>query len=247
MYNSIIYYYYSITLIHKEPNMNITKYALIVAGGAGKRFGSDIPKQFINLKGKPILMHTIEAFYNADKKTNIILVLPQEQIPNWERLCILHGFAIKHMIVEGGSTRTLSVRKGLAVIEDTESVVAIHDGVRPFVTEKIIDDCYTMAALNGAAIPAVKVVDTIRQIEPATGLSNTLNRNNLVAVQTPQTFRTKEIISAYDQISDDNLTDDASVYEKTGRHITLVEGDIKNMKITHPVDIIVAETILTNG
>ncbi len=227
--------------------MNINKYALIVAGGSGKRFGSGTPKQFLNINGKPILMHTIEAFYNADNTTDIIITLPKEQISYWERLCILHGFVIKHRIVEGGDTRTMSVKNGLSVIENHESVVSIHDGVRPFISEKIIDNCYSVAALNGAAVPAVKVVDTIRHIDPATGLSKTLNRDNLVAVQTPQTFRTNEIISAYNKISSDGFTDDASVYEKTGRHVTLVEGDVKNIKITHPTDIIIAETILANG
>ncbi len=227
--------------------MNIIKYALIVAGGSGKRFGSGTPKQFLNINGKPILMHTIEAFYNADNTTDIIITLPKEQISYWERLCILHGFVIKHRIVEGGDTRTMSVKNGLSVIENHESVVSIHDGVRPIISEKIIDNCYSVAALNGAAVPAVKVVDTIRHIDPATGLSKTLNRDNLVAVQTPQTFRTNEIISAYNKISSDGFTDDASVYEKTGRHVTLVEGDVKNIKITHPTDIIIAETILANG
>lgn len=227
--------------------MNIIKYALIVAGGTGKRFGSVTPKQFLDIKGKPILMRTIEAFYKADNKTDIIVTLPAEQISHWERLCILHGFVIKHRIVEGGETRTISVKNGLNAIENHESVVAIHDGVRPFVSEKIIDNCYTVAALNGAAVPAIKVVDTVRHIDPETGLSSSLNRNNLVAVQTPQTFRTNEIISAYDKISSPDFTDDASVYEKSGRHITLVEGDIRNIKITHPTDIIIAETILANG
>lgn len=227
--------------------MNIIKYALIVAGGSGKRFGSGTPKQFLNIKGKPILMHTIEAFYNADSKTDIIITLPKEQISYWERLCILHGFVIKHRIVEGGETRTMSVKNGLSVIENHESVVAIHDGVRPFISKAVIDNCYAVAALNGAAVPAVKVVDTIRLIDTATGVSKTLNRDNLIAVQTPQTFNTKEIINAYNKTTSGGFTDDASVYETTGRHVTLVEGDIRNIKITHPTDIIIAETILANG
>lgn len=223
----------------------MTKYAIIVAGGKGTRFGSDVPKQFLSLNGKPVLMHTIMRF--ADAGAEIILVLPKAQIQMWEELCNAHDFHIPHKIVAGGSTRFHSVKNALSHITPADGdLIAVHDGVRPLVSKVIIDEAYFTASLHGSAIPAIETTDTIRQISGDGKSSKTLPRPTLRAVQTPQTFNAKILKEAYDTPFSDTFTDDASVVEASGHSVTLTAGSPQNIKITHSIDLIIAEELLKN-
>lgn len=224
----------------------MTKYAIIVAGGVGSRFGSKVPKQFLLLSGTPVLMHTINAFHNANHNTRIIVVLPDEQINYWKGLCSKYLFTTPHIITPGGTTRFESVKNGLSKIEDTQSIVAIHDGVRPLITKELIQKAFDVASIEGCAIPVVPVVESIRQID-ANGKSHNLSRDTLRTVQTPQTFLTSEIISAYNLPYNPSYTDDSSVWEYSGRALTLISGDIRNIKITNPIDLTVADEYLNDN
>lgn len=219
-------------------------YVIIVAGGKGLRMGSDVPKQFLLVGGKPVLMHTIEAFHKADDELRIILVLPGEQQSYWQRLCDEHHFTIPHLIATGGETRFHSVGNGLALIpdDDSDSVVGVHDGVRPFVSKDVILRCYEVAHEHGAAVPVVPVVETLRQVLPE-GDSLTVDRNLYRLVQTPQVFRVSILKEAYRQPYVPTFTDDASVVEALGHRITLVDGNRENVKITTPSDLIFAERL----
>ena len=218
-------------------------YAIIVAGGSGTRMGSSVPKQFLLLAGRPILMHTIEAFYHSKTNPHIITVLPDEYHAYWEELCVEHEFNIPHLLVNGGQTRFNSVKNGLDVIEQNENaLVAVHDAVRPLTKTGIIDLSYTNAAINGNAVTAVKSRDTVRQFRD--GVSSHLLRDEIYLVQTPQTFRLQQLTKAYQQTFDDKFTDDASVVEAAGFSINLIEGSYTNIKITFPEDIALAEALL---
>ncbi len=217
------------------------KYALIVAGGKGLRMESEIPKQFLELKGLPVLMRTITAFSKLSD-IEILLVLPKDQMTYWKALCVQYKFNIPHQIIEGGDTRFHSVRNGLNHIADLNSLVAIHDGVRPLIDPKIIDSCFKMAEEKGNAVTAVKLKDSIRKLELSGNKS--ANRNNYYLVQTPQTFQTQLILDAYNQTDHYNFTDDAGVLEESGYAINLLEGDYKNIKITNPEDLIIAAAFL---
>jgi len=219
------------------------KYAIIVAGGKGLRMGNDIPKQFLELKGKPILMHSIERFYKYDTTISIIVVLPQSQIEYWRELCSKYHFTINHTVVEGGEERFFSVRNGLDSISEINSVVAIHDGVRPLVSHETIARCFETAIIEGNAVPCVGVVDSVR-IQKNEG-SEVVDRNDLRLIQTPQTFQTKFLKEAYRLKWNKSFTDDASVVEATGCKIILVEGNRENIKVTSPIDMKIAEAILT--
>lgn len=222
-------------------NSSIKRYALLVAGGSGTRMGNDIPKQFLLLKNKPVLMHTIEAFAAIDS-VEIILVLPTSQIAYWERLCHQYSFQIKHSIVEGGETRFHSVRNGLDKVED--GLVAIHDGVRPIISRDIIEKSYTAAQEKGNAVAGIKLKDSIREIL-LLGNSRNLNRNNYFLIQTPQTFQASQIKEAYKNATHYNFTDDAGVLEEVeGKEIHLIEGSYRNIKITTPEDLLVAGVFL---
>lgn len=218
--------------------------ALIVAGGKGTRMGNAVPKQFMELVHKPVLMHTLEKFrYVCDK---IILVLPEDQIAYWEKLCSIYHFSIPHQIVAGGETRLHSVYNGLQAA-DTESVVAIHDGARPLVDEAIIKYSFDEAEKNTNAICAVQLKDSIREIEGEESFAR--NRSRFVMIQTPQTFTFPVIFKAYRELmqSSDSLdayTDDASVAERDNIKIHLMEGHYENIKITTREDLIIAEAIL---
>ena len=212
-------------------------YAIIVAGGKGLRMGGDVPKQFLPINGKPILMHTIEAFRKALDGIEIILVLPADQHEYWQKLCKDYNFCSPELIAKGGETRFHSVKNGLAFLPDDEdAVVGIHDGVRPFVSKETIQRCYATAAGGRAVVPVVPVVETIRQILPD-GKSITRPRNEYRLVQTPQTFPLVMLKKAYEQSYSETFTDDASVVEAMGEEILMVEGNRENIKITTPSDL----------
>ena len=217
------------------------KYAIIVAGGSGIRMQSALPKQFIEIGGLPILMRTIKAFHQYSKDIDIILVIPEAQFALWHDLVDKHNFNIACQLVKGGETRFESVINGLQVIEE-EGLVAIHDGVRPFITSKIIDQCYKSAENYGSGVAAVIPKDSIREVTEAS--SNSLDRNNYRLMQTPQTFKLSIIKQAYMATNDLGFTDDASVVERAGHKISLVEGDHSNIKITTPEDIKIAQALL---
>lgn len=212
-------------------------FAILVAGGKGLRMGGDVPKQFIPIDGKPILMRTIEAFRRALEGVRIVLVLPAEQQDYWRKLCEEHGFRSPQLIATGGVTRFHSVRNGLALLpDDADAVVGVHDGVRPFVSKETILRCYKAAAEGKAAVPVVPVVETVRQILPD-GRSVTRPRDEYRLVQTPQTFPLALLKEAYQLPFREAFTDDASVVEALGREITMVEGNRENIKITTPSDL----------
>lgn len=214
--------------------------ALIVAGGSGTRMESNLPKQFLLLAGKPILMHTIEAFDNCGIN-QIILVLPHSQINFWNQLCETHQFTINHQLVAGGDSRFESVQNGLQHCNN-DDLVAIHDGVRPFINKEIILHSFEIASQKGNAVAAVRLKDSIRKVEL---LSNkNVNRDNYYLIQTPQTFKAQLIKEAYALQEHINFTDDASVLETNGYAINLIPGDYKNIKITTPEDLIIGEVLI---
>lgn len=213
------------------------KYIIIVAGGKGLRMGGDIPKQFIPIgTGRPILMYTIEAFYAYDPEMKIILVLPRDQQPYWKQLCADHQFKIKCAIADGGSTRFHSVKNGLALVpEDTDVIVGVHDGVRPFVAQRVIESCYDFATQFSAVIPVVDIMESVREMSE-TG-NHPANRDNLKIVQTPQVFDVEVLKRAYTQKEDPSFTDDATVVEAMGVSVYLVTGNRENIKLTTPYDL----------
>lgn len=215
--------------------------ALIVAGGKGLRMGSELPKQFLPIGGKPVLMRTLEAFHRFDEKMQIILVLPREQQDFWRELCEEHGFDIKHLIADGGETRFHSVKNGLALVNGI-SVVGIHDGVRPFVSQEVIARCFREAVVRKAVIPVIDVVETVRHLTESG--SETVSRNDYKLVQTPQVFDADLLKRAYEQEFTPFFTDDASVVEAMGVPVYLVEGNRENIKITTPFDLKVASALL---
>ena len=222
--------------------------AIIVAGGSGTRFGAQLPKQFLELGGKPILMRTIEAFgENRDGSFDVIVTLPAGQMALWRDLCERHAFAVPHRVVAGGETRWHSVKNALDSIGDIADVdvIAVHDGVRPLATADLIVRVLDAARRDGAAIPVVPLNDSVRQVVGA--MSHALDRSSLRAVQTPQTFDIQLLKAANRQPYNDNFTDDASVVEAYGHAIALVEGNRENIKITTPYDIVVAEALITHN
>jgi 2-C-methyl-D-erythritol 4-phosphate cytidylyltransferase len=216
-------------------------YVIIVAGGTGSRMQSHVPKQFLLLNGKPVMMHTIEAFYNSIHQPQIIVVLHFGFHSYWRELCVEHQFKIPHKLISGGETRFHSVKNGLETIEDVDALVAIHDAVRPLTSIQVIDEAYNYAQATGNAIVAVKSRDSIRQLK--NGISQHLHREEIYLVQTPQTFQFSLLRKAYEQPFDNTFTDDASVVERSGVKINLIEGDHSNIKITFPEDIAIAEVI----
>ena len=218
-------------------------YAVIVAGGKGLRMGASIPKQFLPVNGLPILMLTIKRFREYDGSLRIILVLPKEQHEYWNELCKNYHFTDAYAVVEGGETRFHSVRNGLAAIpDDTQGVVGIHDGVRPFPSVEVIRACYETARTAKAVIPVVPVVETVRHIV-AGGKTETVDRADYRLVQTPQTFDIQLLNQAYAQPYRDCFTDDASVVESAGHEVTLIEGNRENIKITTPFDLRIARIL----
>lgn len=217
-------------------------FAVIVAGGSGTRMNSEIPKQFLLLNGKPVIMHTISAFSTSLEKPEIIVVLNPQQFSYWKGLCELHQFDTKHQLVAGGETRFHSVKNALAIIGEP-AIVAIHDAVRPLINVEIIANAYQQALKTGNAVVAVPSKDSVRW-QKANGETQNLSRNEIFLVQTPQTFRSDILEKAYQQPYSEDFTDDASVVERSGEKINLIEGNPENFKITFPADLKVAEILL---
>jgi 2-C-methyl-D-erythritol 4-phosphate cytidylyltransferase len=216
-------------------------YALIVAGGSGKRMGADIPKQFLELAGRPVLMHTIERFKSFNNEIEIITVLPENQLHFWIDLQKKHSFAVTHTLVKGGSNRFFSVRNGLKFV-NSPGLVAIHDGVRPFVSIDTIERCFETAEKLGNAIPAISPTESLRILTDQGSLP--VNRFHVKQIQTPQVFNAALIKNAYLQEYSPDFTDDATVLEKTGEKINLVEGNRENIKITNPEDLLISTALL---
>ena len=218
-------------------------YIIIVAGGKGLRMGSDIPKQFLPIGGKPVLMRTLERFRAYSSALQIILVLPEAQQDYWRKLCEEFHFDVEYNLANGGQTRFHSVQNGLALVpDDAEGVVGVHDGVRPFPSIEVIRNCYETARTAKAVIPVIPVVETVRHLEG--DKSVTVPRGDYRLVQTPQTFDIQLLKSANRQPYNDGFTDDASVVESYGHAITLVEGNRENIKITTPYDLKIAEVLI---
>ncbi|MFC2738845.1 MAG: 2-C-methyl-D-erythritol 4-phosphate cytidylyltransferase [Prevotella sp.] len=219
-------------------------YVIIVAGGKGMRMGTELPKQFLPVAGKPVLMRTIERFCQFSRDLNFIVVLPQSQQAYWHSLCRKHYFTIPHTIINGGDTRFASSKNGLSHIpNDAQGLVAIHDGVRPFVSVDVISRCFNEARASGTAVPVIPAIDTLRQVNTETGETFTVNRSLFRAVQTPQVFDIALAHRAFGQPYRDSFTDDASVIESLGVKISMVEGNRENIKLTTPFDLKVAEVL----
>jgi len=216
------------------------KHIIIVAGGKGLRMGGDIPKQFLPVCGKPVLMRTMEAFHNYDASIHIILVLPISQQAYWKELCREYQFELSHDIADGGVTRFHSVMNGLVWVKG-DGLVGVHDGVRPFVSQEVIARCYEEAAVEKAVIPVVGVVETVRHLTEDG--SETVPRDQYRLVQTPQIFDADLLRRAYRQEYTDMFTDDASVVEALGEKVHLVEGNRENIKLTTPFDLKLAEML----
>ena len=220
------------------------KYAIIVAGGKGERMGGSTPKQFLELAGKPILMHTLEKFKQTIPTIEIILALPENQIDFWEEL--FHKYEVPkvpHQIVKGGETRFHSVQNALKFIKKN-SIVAVHDGVRPLVSTETIETCFSEAVEKGNAIPVIDVVESLRHVSKQDNANQAVARNCYKLVQTPQCFTSEIILKAYSQDYKPSFTDDASVVESLGKTINLVKGNLENIKITTPQDLIIAEAFM---
>ena len=217
------------------------KYIIIVAGGSGSRMGSVTPKQFLELDGLPILMHTLKKFERSIVGGEIILALPEKEQNTWQALCEKHHFDVPHQIVNGGESRFHSVQNALQKV-NKKSIVAIHDGVRPLVSETVISNCMQSAEKIGAAIPTLPIHDSIRKISD--NGSQITDRKKFVLVQTPQCFQSEVILKAYQQEYQNSFTDDASVVEQLGHKIYLVEGNKENIKITTPEDLKIAEVLI---
>lgn len=221
--------------------MNKERYAIIVAGGRGLRMGGELPKQFLPLSGKPVLMRTLELF--EGEVSQIILVLPEDHIPFWQELCQQYHFTLTHTVALGGETRFHSVRSGLSHLPQA-GLVAVHDGVRPLASRALIRRSFEEAERSGAALPACPVTDSLR-LRQDEGKSEAVDRSRYVAVQTPQTFDLGRLQQAYEQAYSPLFTDDASVYEAASLgSITLIDGEETNIKLTTPRDLLLAELLL---
>ena len=216
-------------------------YVLITAGGHGRRLNAAFPKQFIPVSGRTLLMRTIDVFHDFDPKMKIVLVIPEEYIPLWKDLCTEFDFQTEHQIVRGGSERFHSVQNGLHHIP-SDSIVLIHDGVRPMVRPDTIERVIETTLKNGNAVPCVVPSQTVREIDGDN--SKLLDRRKLRLIQTPQGFRSNLIKEAYNQEFQKIFTDDASVLESLGHKINLVDGNYSNIKVTHPADIKMVEALL---
>ncbi|WP_186758453.1 2-C-methyl-D-erythritol 4-phosphate cytidylyltransferase [Echinicola salinicaeni] len=211
------------------------KAAIIVAGGKGARMGAPIPKQYLEIGGKPVLMHTLKVFFDFDPEMKLVLVIPETDFDFWKELCEKFDFKIPHDLVEGGMSRFQSVKNGLGSIDWAEGLVAIHDGVRPFVDEAVIRNSFQEAARNGSGIAVVPLKDSIRKLTDG-NQSFFQEREYFRLVQTPQTFDLAKIKKAFDVTELHHFTDDATVYEHQGWQVSLVAGNLENIKITTPED-----------
>lgn len=212
-----------------------------MAGGSGSRMSSSVPKQFIEVHGIPLLMHTFNAFIRNDPGFEFVLALPEKEMNTWRKLCQKHAFAVAHRVVPGGETRFHSVKNGLDQING-EGIVFIHDGVRPLVSSTTIDNCYKTALKKGNALPVIPPSESVREV--FNGKNRAVDRSRYFLVQTPQTFLLSSIKNAFQQNYIEKFTDDASVLENTGATIYLVKGNRENIKITWPEDLTMAEAFL---
>lgn len=219
----------------------MNRYVIIVAGGKGLRMGSDLPKQFLPIGNKPVLMRTLEAFREFDANLQIILVLPLAQQEFWKQLCEKYRFTVEHVVADGGETRFHSVKNGLAQVQGP-GLVGVHDGVRPFVAVEVIRNCYNLAKQYKAVIPVIDVVETLRHLTDAG--SETVSRNDYKLVQTPQVFDVELLKQAYAQEYTPFFTDDASVVEAMGVSVYLAPGNRENIKITTPFDLKIGSVLL---
>ena len=210
------------------------QYVIIVAGGNGRRMGSNIPKQFLGLNSKPILMHTIEKMHQSLDHSEIILALPESEFDTWKKLCQEYQFKVSCQVVEGGSTRFESVSNALKKVNE-QSVIAVHDGVRPLVKNSVVNECMQTAQEKGTAIPVIAIEESLRQ--KTDNGSIIANRDEYLIVQTPQCFSSELLIKAYQQDYSPSFTDDASVVEAMGIEIQLIQGNKENIKITTPEDL----------
>ncbi|MBR1882244.1 MAG: 2-C-methyl-D-erythritol 4-phosphate cytidylyltransferase [Muribaculaceae bacterium] len=217
---------------------------IIVAGGHGTRFGGETPKQFLLLAGKPVLQHTIEAMSRISH-SEMIVVLPQEHIKQWQRLVAQHHCSVAHRVVAGGDCRWQSVNNALATLRDVspQDVIAVHDGVRPLVSEALLRRVVSTARGKGSAVPVTPLTDSIRLMK-ADGSSQAMSREAFRAVQTPQAFKGTVLMQAYAQAGSRDFTDDASVVEHMGIPVIVVDGETTNIKITRPADLILATQLL---
>lgn len=222
----------------------MNRYAVIVAGGEGKRMGSTVPKQFLMLSGKPILYHTLKQFLDAYQELKIILVLPEAHIAAGQEIIDAWFDYDRITIAIGGDSRFQSVKNGLALIADDNAIIAVHDAVRCLVTLRLIRECFETASSLGTALPVLPCTNSVRILTDDT--NEFFPRANVKLVQTPQVFHSKIIIPAYNIEYKEKYTDEASVVDAFGMQLQLVEGDEENIKITTPKDIILAEFILKN-
>lgn len=222
----------------------MNKAAIIVAGGKGTRMGGSISKQYLPIGGKPVLMHTLSTFYEVDPSMKLILVIPELDFNFWEELCFQYQFKIPHVLVSGGSSRFQSVRKGLDSLTWEEGLVAIHDGVRPFVNKEVIANSFTEAQKSGSAVAVVALKDSIRKLSDD-GKSRYEERQYFRLVQTPQTFQLSKIKKAFQVTELQQFTDDATVYEHQGWQVSLIAGNPENIKITTPEDMEYGEFLLS--
>ncbi|MFC2104059.1 2-C-methyl-D-erythritol 4-phosphate cytidylyltransferase [Bacteroidota bacterium] len=216
------------------------RFVIVVAGGSGERMASSVPKQFLKVNNEIILMKSIESFYKFDSTLDIILALPEIHISYWNDLCKKHNFNINHIVVNGGETRYYSVKNALEKIS-SDGIVAIHDAVRPLVSQSTIEQVFEIATINGNAVPYIDVIDSIRIVE--SNANHPVDRNKYKLIQTPQAFDCRIIKKAYKQEWDSTFTDDASVVEKLGVKINLVPGNQENIKITSQLDLKIAEAL----
>ncbi|MBC6368119.1 2-C-methyl-D-erythritol 4-phosphate cytidylyltransferase [Algoriphagus sp. AK58] len=220
------------------------KAAILVAGGRGTRMGAQISKQYLPIGGRPVLMHTLEAFFQADPNIQLVLVLPKDDFGFWRNLCEEYRFDLKHQVVAGGESRFQSVRNGLQAITFDKGLVAIHDGVRPFVNQEVIRESFAQAERTGSAIAVVTLKDSLREVTEE-GLSFFRERHRYRLVQTPQTFQLEKIKKAFQTPERTEFTDDATVYEFQGWQVTLIDGNPENIKLTTPEDLNYAEYLLS--
>lgn len=222
---------------------------VIVAGGIGTRMGTSVPKQFLDLCGKPVLMRTLERFREVFPAVDLVVVLPENEIPRWSALCAEHRCHVQHTVVSGGATRFHSVQKGIRQLGPCD-YIGVHDGVRPLVSRQVILSALDTARRYGSAVPVLGITDSIREIDSCPTCddissvpSRIVSRDRFVAVQTPQFFRAEPLLKSYRQEYDPGFTDDASVVEKAGHTVALAQGDAGNIKITTPTDLLIAEAL----
>lgn len=224
---------------------------VVVAGGSGSRMGAAMPKQFLDIAGRPVLVRTIERMHAALPDSQIVVVLPEAHVELWQECYKRSECKVEHTIAPGGATRFDSVASGIAALSDDCNLIAVHDGVRPLLSVEMIRRGVECAAESGAAVPVIAVVDSIREVD-AQGASHAVDRSRLRAVQTPQVFRADLLKEAYEAVGArledrSKATDDASVVEMYGHAVALYEGEPQNLKLTTPTDLSVAEMILANG